>query len=63
MRLFSAGAILLLALLAVGCGSGAQGPAKPEDTPVVTQEELEKKMTTNIPPEAKAMYDKYKKGK
>ena len=62
MKNLRANLVVLLALLAAGCGSGAQGPAKPEDTPVVTPEQVQEAYTKGMPPEAKKMYEKYKKG-
>ena len=62
MKMLSASVVLLLTLFAIGCGSSATEPAKPEDTPVISQQELEERMTKNVPPEAQKMYQKYKKG-
>jgi hypothetical protein len=54
--------MLLLSPLAVaGCG-GPSGPAKPEDTKPLSQQEIEQRMTQNVPPDAKKMMDSYKKG-
>ena len=62
MKLFQASMLLLFALSAVGCGSGAKGPAKPEDTPVVTPEQVQESYTKGMPPNVKKMYDqKYRK--
>jgi len=62
MKMFAANVVALLALSAGGCGSGVQGPAKPEDTPVVTKQQIDEAMTKNVPPNAKKMYESYKKG-
>jgi len=63
MKAFCAGVLLLVAAFTVGCGSGAQGPAKPEDTPVVTSEQVQESYTKGMPPEVKKMYEsKMKKG-
>jgi hypothetical protein len=62
MKLFTANMVLLLALSAVGCGSGAKGPAKPEDTPVMTQEQVQeayKKSMDNMPPDVKKKYGQF----
>jgi hypothetical protein len=48
---------LLAALAAGGCGSGAQGPAKPEETPVVSQEEVRESYTKGMPPDVKKRYE------
>ena len=37
MKVISAGLVLMFAVLLVGCGASEKGPAKPEDTPVVTE--------------------------
>ena len=63
MKAFSASAFLLMVASVVGCGSGAQGPAKPEDTPVVTPEQVQESYTKGMPPEVQRMYEsKMKKG-
>jgi hypothetical protein len=63
MKAFSASMFLLVAASVVGCGSGGQGPAKPEETPVVTPEQVQESYTKGMPPEVKKMYDaKMKKG-
>jgi hypothetical protein len=62
MRCFTTGAVMFLALTAAGCGTGELGPAKPEETPVVTPEQVQEAYTKGMPPEAKKMYDKMKKG-
>jgi len=63
MKAFSASVFLLLAASVVGCGSGPSGPAKPEDTPVVSPEQVQEAYTKGMPPEVKKMYDaKMKKG-
>lgn len=59
---FQASVLLLFVLSAAGCGSGAKGPAKPEDTPVVTPEQVQESYTKGMPPDVKKMYDqKYRK--
>jgi hypothetical protein len=50
-------AILLGALAAAGCGGGELGPAKPEDTPVVNQEEVRESMMKSMPPDMRAKYE------
>jgi hypothetical protein len=63
MRVFLVSVLLLGASTMVGCGSSAQGPAKPEDTPVVSQEEIRESYTKGMPPEVKKMYEaKMKQG-
>ena len=62
MRLPLTSALLLLSLCAVGCGSGELGPAKPEDTPVVSEEEVKEKMMQGMPESAKKQMEIYKKG-
>ncbi len=57
MRVFFAGAVLLVAVSGVGCGSGASGPAKPEDTPVVTPEQVQEAYTQGMPEDVKKMYE------
>jgi hypothetical protein len=59
MKWFSALLLFAAMLSAAGCGSSAQGPAKPEDTPVVTAEEVGKKYTSGMPPEYMKKYSKY----
>ena len=55
--------VLLVAVSAFGCGSGAKGPANPQDTPVVTPEQVQESYTKGMPPEVKKMYEsKMKKG-
>jgi hypothetical protein len=54
--MFSARAGLVLALALCGCGSSEKGAAKPEDTPVVNQEEVREKIMQGMPPEMKAKY-------
>jgi hypothetical protein len=62
MKMFSRSIALLLIVAATGCGSGAQGPAKPEDTPVVSQDEVMDSYTKGMPPDVKKRYDQmYKK--
>ena len=61
MRKFLSTMLLLSSLAAVGCG-GPSGPVKPEDTKPMSQQEIEEKMTQNVPPEAKKYMDAYKKG-
>lgn len=62
MRAFAASLLLLSAVTGTGCGSSAKGPANPEETPVVTQEEVQEAYTKGMPPEVKRMYDqRYKK--
>jgi len=63
MRMIMAQAVLLLAMSLAGCGSGELGPAKPEDTPVVNQEEVRESIMKSMPPEMKAKYgSKMKQG-
>jgi hypothetical protein len=63
MRVLSATVVLLVAVSVVGCGSGAQGPAKPEETPVVTPEQVKESYTKGMPENVKKMYEsKMKKG-
>jgi cytochrome c556 len=63
MRVHSAGAALMLTLALMGCGSSQLGPAKPEDTPVVKQEEVRDQIMKSMPPEMMQRYgDKMKKG-
>lgn len=62
MKVFSANVVLLLALSVAGCGSGEKGPAKPEETPAMTPEQVQEAMTKSMPPEGKKMYEKMKKG-
>lgn len=61
MKKLLAAFFLLGAAAFAGCDNTAQGPAKEGDEPVVTEAEKEKSMQ-NVPPGAKAMYDKYKQG-
>ena len=49
MKSFSAILMGLLALSLVGCGASAKGPAKPEDTPVVSTEEVMTKYKSGMP--------------
>jgi hypothetical protein len=58
MKCLSILPLLVVALGAVGCGSQSTGPRKPEETPVVTEQEIQEAMTKGMPPNAKAMYDK-----
>ena len=63
MRVFHVSVLLLGSMTIIGCGSGAQGPAKPEETPVVSQEEIRDSYTKGMPPEVKKMYEaKMKQG-
>lgn len=59
MKWFSAPLLLAAMLSVAGCGVSEQGPAKAEDTPVVSQEEVGKKYTTGMPPEYMKKYSKY----
>ena len=61
MKKLLAAFFLLGATAFVGCDNQAQGPAEEGSEPVVTEADKEKSMQ-NVPPAAKAMYDKYKQG-
>jgi hypothetical protein len=58
MRSFWTLAVLFVALGVAGCGPDTSGPRKAEDTPVVSEQEIQEAMTKGMPPSAKAMYDK-----
>jgi hypothetical protein len=57
MKRYSVAAALFLALVAGGCGSSGKGPANPEETPVVSQEEVRDAYTKGMPPHIKQMYE------
>lgn len=63
MKALPMNVLLLVALSLAGCGSGGKGPAKPEETPVMTQEQVNEAMTRGMPPDAKKRYDQMKKEK
>jgi hypothetical protein len=54
--------LLLLTLFVAGCGGGDVGPASPDATPKVSEEEVKQKITQGMPENAKKMYDQYQKG-
>ena len=56
MKPFAAGMAVLLALSAIGCSSGPSAPANPEDTPVMTQEEVKDAYMKSMPPDMKKKY-------
>ena len=59
--LFSVVAVICVA--SSGCGGAKdKGPASESQTPQVSKEEVEQKMTQGMPDNAKKMYDQYKKG-
>jgi hypothetical protein len=55
--MFFASTLLIAALSAAGCGGGQLGPAKPEDTPVVNQEDVREKVMNSMPPDMRAKYE------
>lgn len=53
MRAFVSSVMLLLTLAVMGCGSGELGPASPDTTPKVTQEQVQESYTKGMPEDYK----------
>lgn len=62
MKAFLVHTMLLLVLVATGCGSTAKGPAEPQPDAAPIAEEKVKESYMKGPPQAQQMYEKYKKG-